>query len=477
MDLQKINTAFERCSDYSARTLQFGSGFVSVLYLDGLCDKKFIHDYILSPLTGSERDDMPDLAALLTGGKLIPVPCEADAIRALLDGNAVVSDGSVTFAVPVQNEISRGINEPETETVIRGPREGFTENASVNAALLRRRIRSSCLKQESITVGDETNTRLLLMYMDNLAAPPVLECVRNRLAGIDTGGVLGSGTVEIYLQDGRAPLFPSVGNSERPDKVAAKLLEGRVAVIADGSPVVLTVPYLFTEALQSSEDYSKSPYYATFLRLLRFFSLLIALFLPAVFIALMYFHQTAIPLSLLQKISESRAAIPLPVFWETVFTLLSFEIIREVGIRMPRSVGGAVSLAAALILGDSAIAAGIASAPVIIVTAFSAICSFAVPPLSNAQTIMRFLLLIAARLAGLFGIGILTILMLIFLCAKDSCSVPYFSPFAPVSGTGLIDFLIMAPVYAMKKVPATITRKNITRAHGKSRTNRSDIAP
>ena len=467
MNLQKISAAFVHCSDFSVRTLTFGKDTVSILYIDGICDKKFIHDYILNPLTGSDREADPDFGSLLTGGKLTPVPDEAEVIRALLNGNAIVSDKTVTIAVPVQNEISRGINEPETETVIRGPREGFTENASVNAALLRRRIRSSSLKLESITVGDETNTQLLLMYMENLAAPQVLECVRKRLADIKTGGVFGSGTVEIYLQDGKAPLFPSVGNSERPDKVAAKLLEGRVAVIVDGSPVVLTDPCLFAEALQSSEDYAKSPYYATFLRLLRFFSLLAALFLPAVFIALMYFHQTAIPLSLLQKISESRAAIPLPVFWETLFTLLSFEIIREVGIRMPRSVGGAVSLAAALILGDSAIAAGIASAPVIIVTAFSAICSFAAPPLSNAQTIVRFLLLAAARLAGLFGIGILTLLMLIYLCAKDSCSVPYFSPFAPVSGTGLLDFLIMVPVWAMKKVPAAITRKNITRARGK----------
>ena len=467
MNLQKIEDAFKSCADFARRTLPVGKKTVTVLYIEGICDRKFVHDYILNPLIGTDPAQEPNLHHVLTGGRLTDITDDGEAVRALLNGNAVVSDGTAAVAIPVQNEISRGINEPETETVIRGPREGFTENAFVNAALLRRRIRSSSLKMETMTAGDETNTQLILMYMENLAAPKVLNCVRQRLSGIRTGNIFGSGTVEIYLQDGKAPLFPTVGNSERPDKVASKLLEGRVAVIVDGSPVVLTVPCLFAEALQSSEDYAKSPYFASFLRLLRFSSLLSALFLPAVFVALMYFHQTVIPLSLLQKISESRSALPIPLFWETVFSLLSFEIIREVGIRMPRSVGGAVSLAAALILGDSAIEAGIASAPVIIVTAFSAICNFAVPPLTNALTVSRFLLLLAARLMGLYGIGILTILMLIHLCAKESCSVPYFSPFAPVSGTGLLDFLIMAPIWSMKKVPPAITGKNITRAHGK----------
>lgn len=469
MKIADIEQKFKGCDDFVSRKISVGGDTWQLFYIDNLSDRLFISSSILRPLAEHGLQNSPrPLEDMITNGRLEPAEDFAQAVNMLLSGAALLIDGSgQCTAVFVRNEASRGISEPETETVIRGPREGFVESAAFNASLIRRRIKSADLKYESVTAGKLSGTNIIIMYISGLADMDTVEQVRRRISEIDIDGVTESGVVEMYIQQGRVPLYPTVGNSERPDKVAAKLLEGRVAVLCDGSPVVLTVPYLFVEGLQSSEDYSKSPYYATFIRLLRFFAMCMAVYLPAVFIAIMYFHQTVIPYQLLMKIDEARADIPFSVFIETVIILLLFEIIREVGVRMPRSVGNAVGIVGAIILGDSAVSAGIASTPVIIIVAVTAICNFIVPPYMNLQIILRLAVLICARLLGLFGIGLFTLVLVLRLCSVNSFGTPYMAPFAPASGTGLLDSLIMVPVWRMHKVPPQISGKNITRARSK----------
>ncbi len=467
MEAKSIERRFSGCGDLVRRRI-FGAGrSLTVFYIDNLCDRVFISQSIMRPL--AENKQRVPLEDILTNGRIAALEREEEAMDMLLSGAALIFDGEKCTAVFVRNEASRGISEPETETVIRGPREGFVESAAFNAALIRRIIKTPKLKYESMAIGSLSRTNTIIMYIEGIACEDTLKELRRRLRSIDTDATHGSGTVEAYISDSGAALYPTVGNSERPDKVAAKLLEGRVAILCDGSPVVLTVPYLFTEALQSSEDYAKNPVYATFVRCLRFLALCIAVFLPAIFTALMYFHQTVMPYELLMRIDESRADIPFPIFTETVVILLLFEIIREVGVRMPRSVGNAVGIVGAVILGDCAVSAGIASTPVIIIVAITAICNFIAPPYMNLQILLRFASLICARLLGLFGIGIFTLALLLKLCSADSFGVPYMAPFAPVSATELLDSIVMAPVWRMHKAPPQITGRNLTRRRSRGR--------
>lgn len=473
MTAAQIVAHFPGCADLSVRTLQTCGRKASLLYFENICDRRFLHEYILRPLLlATDPETNPE--DVITCGALSYHTEVQSVVQVLLTGEAVVISGERVISVKVQSELARGVSEPETETVIRGPREGFTERAGNNAALLRRRIRSPHLKYEVITLGKKTAAMAVLMYLDDVVNRKALALLRQRLDVMDTDAVIDSGELELWLEQSLCPLFPTVGNSERPDKVAAKILEGRIALIVDGTPVVLTLPYLFVESLQSTEDYGKSMLYAGFVRCLRFASLLLAVYLPSVFLALFLYHPNAIPEKLYQKILETRQSVPFSLFVELLLTLFAFEMIREVAIRMPRTVGSAVGLVAALILGDSAISAGITSAPVIIVVAFTAIGNFLVPPYMNTAILLRIGFLVAARFAGLFGVGMASVGMLIHLCAKSSFGVPYFSPFAPISVSGLLDFLIVAPPWGMKKIPPSLTGLNRTRNQWKSRSDRGE---
>ncbi len=465
-----VTEAFHGAGDLTVREVKKGGTVYTLLFLEGMTDKKAIHDDILFPLLAAPGT--VSLKNLPSGGRPTALFDVTGAVNAILNGCAVITDGETWVSVAVQNGAGRDVGEPATETVIRGSREGFTENAQTNAALIRRRLRSSRLKYEETRIGDLSHTQVLLLWIDGLVNETVLAELRARLKNVRTDAVFGSGELETWLQDGKTPLLPTLGNSERPDRVAAKLSEGRVAVIVSGSPVVLTAPFVFTEALQSTEDYSKSPLFASFLRLLRLSGLLLSVLLPAVFIALFFFHQTAIPLSLLETVADARAGIPFSPFTEMLFILLAFETVREVGIRMPRAVGNAVSLAAALVLGDSAVKAGIASTPVLIVAAMASIGSFIVPPMMNAVTAVRLLLLFAARAAGFYGLYLVSAVLLTLLLVKSSFGIPYLSPLAPLSPTGLGDALLMLPVWAQRAIPAQITGKAGLRRRGKTPKNR-----
>ncbi|MGN1095867.1 MAG: spore germination protein, partial [Eubacteriales bacterium] len=392
--------------------------------------------------------------------------------EALLSGNSlVVSDvmpeGIFGYICSTRNEEGRGNDEPETENVIRGPHDGFNESAEQSAMLLRRRIKSEKLKSEKITLGTLTKTDVIIMYISDIVNKDSLDILKKRLSDIKADSLIDSGSVEIYIQDGKRALYPTVGNSERPDKVAAKILEGRIAVIVDGSPVVLTVPYIFCEGLQVSEDYSKSPFYATFVRALRFAALLFTLYLPGFFVAALTHHSAFLPEKLVVYMQTSRENISAPLFWEISVAFLIFELLREVGLRMPKAVGSAVGIVGSLILGDSAVDAGIISPFVLIVVAFCAVCNFISAPYMNPNGIYRFILIIAGGAAGLFGFFAATILSLVAACRKTSFGVPYFSPFAPVSVEGLRDFIYMSPIWRMKKVPPSVSGRDILRTEGK----------
>lgn len=470
---EKFFSVFSDMTDFSVRELVFGKTKLYIAYLVGFSSREYMNKYLIEPISRAyaSKETSVAISSLITNIKIEMLKDFSAAKDAVLAGNAVlfgdIHEESFGISVFTKNDTGRSPNEPDTENVIRGAHEGFTESGENNVVLLRRRIHSEKLKRKSFSVGNITKTDVSVLYMEGIAKESIIADVCKRISDIRTDAVLDSGYVEIFIQDGKIPFYPTVGNSERPDKVAAKLMEGRAAIIVDGSPVVLTVPYLFCEAFQVTEDYSKSPWYATFIRLLRFVSYLVALYLPALFVALFVRHKEILPETLLNSVSEAREKLPFSLFWEVLVIFLIFEAVREVGLRMPKAIGSAIGLVGPLLLGDSAIKAGITSAPVLIVVALAAVCNFIVPPYMNTNILYRFFMIIISGALGFFGFFLVLTASVMMLCAKSSFGTPYLSPFAPIDPWGLRDFIFMAPLWAMKRIPISITGKNIKRTDGK----------
>ena len=453
--INKIDGMFDRCSDYAKRELSFRGGRrLTVLYIINLCDKKYVTEGILKPLS-AEDGIYPSrelMTAILASLPLSECTGESDARDKILSGNAVIvgeENGQFfCYAADAKSEDGRSISEPDSESVVRGPRQGFVENAMLNVTMLRKIIKSERLKVLSYTFGSRTNTDVKVVYYDGIADKRALGILLKRLEGIKMDSCVDSGNLELMLQSSKFNLFSEVGNSEKPDKVASKILGGRIAVICDGSPVVLTVPYLFTESIQSSEDYLKSVYYATFIRILRVTGMILAVLLPAVFVAVQRFHKGALPYSIYKIQTQARSDVPFGIFTEMLIVLLIFEIVREVGVRMPKAVGDALSVVGGLILGDAAIKAGITSETVVVIAALTGICNFMNPTFMNANVILRLAFVILAGIFGFYGIALGIVSVLVILCGKRSFGADYMMPFSPMGGRILYDTVIMKPYAA-----------------------------
>ncbi len=452
---EKLRQTFDKCGDFNLRPVLCAGETVYLANIGNFSGRTYITESVVKPLVASQvpPEDDNSFKGILCSSEAEALDSYEAVCQKVLAGSAVVftdiPQGVSAYASAARNDPSRSVGEPENEVVVRGPREGFIEKAEDNVALLRKRLRTPAMKVLDAKIGKYSETSVKIIYLEGVADETLVMDLLRRIAEIKLDSVMDSGYIEQFLTDGAPRLFTEVGNSEKPDKVAAKLAEGRVAVICDGSPVVLTVPYLFVESLQSAEDYLKTPYYATFVRIVRFLSMLISLYLPAFYIAVMEHHKNAVPPGIYAAMTGARRDIPFSLFGELVVILLIFEFIREVGVRMPGAVGDAVSIVGGLILGDAAISAGISSAPVIMVAALTAICTFILPPYMNTTVLVRFMNLIAARLFGVVGIAFAVTLTVVHLCGKTSFGVPYMKPFCPLSLAGLNDTLFMRPKKAL----------------------------
>ena len=439
----------------------------ALMYIDGLAGAKAVFDGVLSPLmlesrkmAGSvEIKSMSDIIkTLLAAGEVGTGDTVEKLCKALLDGDSVLLvDGFSEFAYVNSRDFEkRGVTEPQTETVVRGPREGFTETLRVNTSLLRRKIKSNHLRMDVLMIGERTKTLVCISYLDNLADTKIISEVRRRLRKIDTDAILSSGYIEEYIEDTPYSVFPTINYTEKPDVAAAQILEGRCAVIIDGTPFVLTLPMLFVECFQSPEDYTVRYVYATFMRILRMISFVASLIAPAMYVALVTFHHELIPTPLLFTIAAAEEGLPFPSFIETAIMLLTFEIMREAGVRLPNPVGQTVSIVGALVMGQAAIAAGIVGAPVVIVIAFTAVASFLTPALSDTTAILRWLFLALATVMGGFGIAVGLMAVLIHLASLESFGTIYLYPFSPFELTGLKDSIIRSRIWKLRRRPAAL---------------------
>ncbi len=452
-----LEALFSNSADLSVREIILqsdASTSAAVITMEGMVDKEGLAQAAVNPLMAyrfgnSAPSEILDaiLYTVLASSDVTAFEGLEQLITYITSGFAVIAvDGAERFiAVGAQGFAFRGVSEPESEVVQRGSREGFTEPLRVNMSLIRRRIKSPDLVFEQMTAGKKSRTQLMLCYLQNAVSPKLLQQLRQRLSECDLETVLASGYLSEYLEDRRTSrLFSGVGISERPDTVCGKLTEGRVAIIVDGTPAVMLVPHLFVEEFQGVDDYSNRTYYAAFIRVLKYLSFLISVFLPAIYTAFAQFHPEYFPTWILIKTSKSLSETPLPVTLEVLLITFVYEIMKEAGLRIPKSLGHAVSIVGALVIGESAVTAGIISSSTLMVVATAAICSYVTSPLYPPVTMLRFVFVIVGGLLGLWGIVLATALVLISMCSKTSLGVPYLSSLSPFSIRTMRDVFVRA---------------------------------
>lgn len=468
----KLHAIFKGSSDFVLREVIHEDGGIKIIiaYLDGMVNKTILNQDIIQPLVDNKDRIMNSLSqgkgeAIKEIKYNILFDCEIEdtkdfrgALGDILSGDSILFiDGEgVAIKLCTKGWEQRGIEKPETEAVVRGPREGFTESLRTNTSMLRRKIKNAQLKFEQMKMGTESHTDICICYIQGLANEEILKDLRRRLEQIRMDIILESAYIEEFIQDNPYSIFPTVGRSERPDVIAAKLLEGRIAILCDGTPFVLTVPHLFIETLQSNEDYYTGPFFASMVRLIRVFALIITTIVPAFYVALLSFHLGSIPFELLLSIAASREGVPFTSFLEALLMITAFEVLREAGVRMPRAVGQAVSIVGALILGEAAVNAGIASNMLIIVIALTAITSFIVNKLVEPIPFIRIALLIGANILGIMGIVLVTLFITIHMCSLKSFGVPYMSPLAPMNTQDLKDSVIRFPLRSLMRRPSIL---------------------
>lgn len=409
------------------------------------------------PVSNSEEDMEKLCNELFGGGRYQFIETADDVINNMISGNIVIAIKTfpkfITISIPIDN--TRSITEPTTQTVIRGPKDSFIEGYVTNQSLIRRRIRNSKLRFEEFTLGRDTKTKVVIGYMNGIANDSIVEEVRKRLNNIKVPAIFESGNIEELISDKSSSIFPLALNSERPDAVAAQLVEGKICIIVDGSPFVLIVPVVFTDFFSSPEDYYNHYVMSSFLRVIRYVSFMIVLIVPSIYVGVLTFHQELIPTYLLLNIIAQREGVPFPAVVEVLLMELVFEILREAGIRMPRAVGQTVSIVGALVIGQAAAQAGIISNIMVIIVAITATANFVAPvySLSASTRILRLILVPIASFLGLYGVLLGLIVMVAHLASLRSFSVPYLAPIAPFSPKNQKDVIFRLPYWALNRRP------------------------
>lgn len=466
-------------SDVVIREIKIGENYdmrTAIVYIEGIVDNQSIQEYMLQSIMKDNnkneinRYNVIDLFSkdIMTIGNISPITNFDDLFGALMAGNTLILVDGVEQALSASTAggEKRSIAESTTEMVVRGPKGAFTESLGTNTAMVRRIIKTPDLWMESIKVGRVTKTDVTFMYIHGIANNKVVNEVRERLERIDIDSILESGYIEQLIEDQTATPFPTVYNTERPDVVAGNLLEGRIAIFVDGTPFVLIAPAVFIQFFQSAEDYYARFDIATSIRLLRILMFMISLIAPATYVAVTTFHQEMVPTTLIVAIAAQREAVPFPAFVEALLMELTFEILREAGIRLPKAIGSAVSIVGALVIGQAAVQASIVSPAMVIIVSITAIASFATPSFNMAISarLIRFLFMIGAATFGFYGIILCLLMMVVHLCSLRSFGIPYMSPFAPFTLVDNGDTVLRLPWWTLRQRPRLVTTNTVREA-------------
>jgi len=459
-NLRMLKAAYADSSDVIFHDFFVGERTgATLVYIDGLANIEELGRHVLAPLQQpfAEQISLPNIRKKIAVSSIRSVDTLAGIIREVSEGNPVllVEGGRQGLSLGLAKWEKRAIDEPSAESVLRGPREGFIETIRSNTALLRRKIRSADLKIKTMEIGRYSRTKVGIAYIEGLASSELVGEVMNRLRRIDTDGILESSYIEEFIEDNPLSPFPQLLTTERPDVAAAYLLEGHVAILVDGTSTVLVAPVTFSALIQSPEDYYERFIIGTAIRWLRYLFLAVSLLGPSFYVAVITFHQEMIPTALLLTMASSREQIPFPALVEAWLMETMFEALREAGARLPRQIGTAVSIVGALVIGQAAIAAGIVSAPMVMVVAITGIASFMAPrfTLGIAVRLLRFPIMLLAGCLGLLGLILGVIVILTHLLTLRSFGVPYMSPLSPLKRRELKDMLWRAPRWKMDTRP------------------------
>ena len=389
-----------------------------------------------------------------------PVTCLSEAQTYLTAGTTLLLIDGVDrgLVMSTQSMQFRSVSGPTGEGNLRGSREGFTELLRINFSLIRRLVRSDSLRIETFTAGQRTATEIGLCYDARLCPPRLLRRLRARLSDLPLPVVLDSGYLTPFLGRGGFSFFSGIGSTERPDRAAAKICEGKAVILVNGSPFALVVPWLFYENFQSMDDYSAKAYFASFIRLLKYAAFFIAVLLPGAFVCAVGYTPELLPPELLYKVAAAEKATPLPLFLEALVVNFLLEIVREAGLRLPKQVGHSVSLVAALIIGDAAIQAGLLGTPVVIVAALTSICTFVVPSLYEPITMLRLLFILAGGLLGPAGMVALFFWMLLDICRLNAFGLPFTAPLAPLQPRLLGDVVLRKSWPGLARAPFSLEK-------------------
>lgn len=479
-NIDHIKKKLGNSSDIVIRNFQAGKNGeikLGIIYTDGLTDSASIQDLILDTLMVEIRNAdlevaVPDCFEIIKSqtlpvGGIVEITDFQKLFNHVLSGDTMLlMDGSPKgLALGSRGWVDRGVQEPSSQTVVRGPKDGFTETLRTNTALIRRRIKDPNLWLETKQIGEKTQTDVAIMYLKGVANDKTVSELQSRLNRINIDAILESGYIEELIQDEVYTPFPTVYNTERPDAVAAAILEGRIAILVDGTPFVLIVPALMVHFFQSSEDYYQRADIATLIRVLRYLSFFLALLTPSLYVAVSTFHQEMLPTPLLISLASQREGVPFPAVVEAMLMEVVFEILREAGVRMPRAIGSSISIVGALVIGQAAVEAGFVSATMVIIVSLTAICSFVFPAnsMASAFRMLRFLFMILAATFGLYGIILGLIVMVLHLNSLRSFGLPYLAPNAPFILQDQKDNIIRMPHWSLLKRPRLISKNDTDR--------------
>lgn len=460
--VKSIKQQFNKEHDFRSREIEvFGERPATLFYLCSLVDKDSISQDVIQPLLKAPSEcnvkevSLETISELIIKKSLYHAEVQmknelSSAVTDLLRGNTILLIDGIQNAVIINTKKvdKRSISQPDTEQVIRGPRDGFIESLETNIALLRERIPIPDFKVKSIEIGSLTKSSVCLFYIDGIANPSLIKDVEERLSRIDIDRILDAGYIEQFIQDNPRSPFPQVKNTERPDVAVGNLLEGRAVLMVDGSPFALIVPATFIMFYQSSEDYNERTNMMSIIRFIRLVSIVFSLITPSAYVAVISYHPELIPTAFSVAITSGRAGVPFPAVVEVFVMEAAMEILREATVRMPKQVGGALSIVGVLVVGQAAVMAGFVSPITVVVIAITTIGSFSTPAYSMATgfRMLRFPLLFLTGVLGIYGLVLGLILIANHLISLRSFGVPYFSPLSPMNWGGLRDTIIRAPL-------------------------------
>lgn len=454
-NLKYLKDVFSNSADLTIRNVKVCGSSAAVVTMEGMVNKQILAVSVMNPFLKLEfSQDTSNKTRyeyirdnVLATSEQMELEDFNKTLELLMSGFAVLFFDEVNkaLAIGLQGFSFRSIDEPVSEVMQKGSREGFVEAIKINVTLIRRRIKNPNLKFENMTVGEESKTAITLCYLTNMVSEKILNSIRSKIRSVDLKYLLAAEYLTPYLEEeNNFSFFSSVGFSERPDTVCGKISEGRVGILIDGIPNVIIVPFLFVEYFQTLDDYAVRPYFATLTRWLKYLSFFVAVLLPGIYVALGTFNPEVFPNRLINKVAMSIGDTPFPLLFETLIIHFVYEIMREAGLRLPRPLGHAVSIVGALVIGETAVNAGLIGAPTLMVVALTAISSYVIPSLYEPTAILRFIFIVIGGSLGFLGVMISFAVILLDICSQNNFGVPFSAPIAPFKLSSMRDVFVRA---------------------------------